>query len=111
MMMSSIGSAYRHRGGSYPFQLTSTVEFNQTLEEVQDPGHEQILAPAAPALPKDLSFQLPPGLLGDVTAAARCSDTQFAVFEVNGNKCPCAPAQSVSCCWRDGATPRAKWAI
>jgi hypothetical protein len=82
--------------GTHPFQLTSTLEFNQTLEEVQDPGHEQILAPAAPALPKDLSFQLPPGLLGNVTAAARCSDTQFAVFEVNGNKCPAESAVGVA---------------
>jgi len=82
--------------GTHPFQLTSTVLFNQTLEEVQEPGHEQILAPAAPALPKDLSFQLPPGLLGDVIAAARCSDAQFAVFEVNGNKCPAQSAVGVA---------------
>jgi hypothetical protein len=82
--------------GTHPFQLTSTVLFNQTLEEVQEPGHEQILAPAAPALPKDLSFQLPPELLGDVTAAARCSDAQFAVFEVNGNKCPAQSAVGVA---------------
>ncbi len=82
--------------GTHPFQLTSTVEFDQVLEEVQDPGHEQLLAPAAPALPKDLSFQLPPGLLGNVTAAARCSDSQFAVFEVNGNKCPAESAVGVA---------------
>ena len=82
--------------GTHPFQLTSTVEFDQVLEEVQEPGHEQILAPAAPALPKDLSFQLPPGLLGDVAAAARCSDSQFAVFEVNGNKCPAESAVGVA---------------
>jgi hypothetical protein len=81
--------------GTHPFQLTSTVEFDQTLEEVQKPGQEQILAPGAPALPKDLSFQLPPGLLGNVTAAAHCSDTQFAVFAV-GNACPPESAVGVA---------------
>jgi hypothetical protein len=81
------GGAIDVRAGSHPFQLTSTVEFNQTIEEVQEPGHEPVFAPGAPALTRDLSFNLPPGLLGNVTAAARCSDTQFAAFQV-GNKCP-----------------------
>ncbi len=82
--------------GTHPFQLTSTVEFNQTLIEAQEAGHEPELSPGAPALPKDLSFKLPPGLLGDVNATARCSDAQFGVFEANGNKCPAESAVGVA---------------
>ncbi|HTZ63367.1 MAG TPA: hypothetical protein VMB51_04630 [Solirubrobacteraceae bacterium] len=82
--------------GTHPFQLTSTVEFNQTLIEVQEPGNEPELSPGAPALPKDLTFKLPPGLLGNITAGARCSDAQFGVFEVNGNKCPPESAVGVA---------------
>ena len=75
--------------GSHPYQLTSTVYLNQTLEEVQLPGEKPVLAPAAPALSKDLSFDLPPGLLGDVNATEQCPEVDFDALEVNGrNHCP-----------------------
>ncbi len=45
----------------------STVDFNQRLEEVQEPGQKPLIEPAAPALAKNLSFSLPPGLLGNVS--------------------------------------------
>ena len=54
------------QAGSHPFQLTATFALNQTA----DP-----LAPAA--LPKDLRFSLPPGLVQDSTAVARCSELDF----------------------------------
>jgi hypothetical protein len=76
------------QAGSHPFQLTSTVDFNETIEEVQTPGEPVLLAPGAPALAKNLSFQLPPGLLGSVTAAARCSEVDFAALHGESNSCP-----------------------
>jgi hypothetical protein len=69
------------QAGSHPYQLTSTVDFNETLREIQLPGQTRKLAPGAPALSKNLTFRLPPGLLGNVTAAAQCSDADFAALE------------------------------
>ena len=67
------GGALDTQAGSHPFQLTSTVFFDQTIEEVQEPGKSAAGGPGAPAQTKDLSFQLPPGLLGNVTATEQCS--------------------------------------
>ncbi len=69
------------QAGSHPYQLTSTVLFNQTLQETQRPGQARKLAPGAPALSKSLTFRLPPGLLGSTTAAAQCSAADFAALE------------------------------
>jgi hypothetical protein len=96
MLPEEEGGTIDTSAGTHPFQLTSTVQFNQALIEVQEPGHEPELSPGAPALPKDLSFQLPPGLLGNVTTATHCSDAQFGVFEANGNKCPPESAVGVA---------------
>ena len=53
--------------------------------------------PAAAALPRDLSFKLAPGLLGNVNALAQCTDTQFAtIFEGNFNGCSAASAIGVA---------------
>jgi hypothetical protein len=54
------------QAGSHPFQLTTTLDLNQDSE-----GQPVALA-------KDLSFQLPPGLVGNPTAHPRCSDAQFS---------------------------------
>jgi hypothetical protein len=84
------------QAGSHPFQLTSTVFFDQTIEEVQDPGEEkQLLEPAAPAVTKDVSFQLPPGLLGAATATEKCSSSEFSTVQV-GNLCPAGSAVGVA---------------
>jgi hypothetical protein len=61
--------------GSHPFQLTTTVDFNQTLHYE---GAQQEVLPAAPALPRNLKFTLPAGLIGSATAVPQCSDTDFA---------------------------------
>jgi hypothetical protein len=75
-----------YRSGVHPFQLTTTVNFNQTLQ-ADGPTTEKL--PSAPALSKNLSFNLPPGLLGNATAVAQCTDTQFSVQEENNrNGCP-----------------------
>ena len=81
--------------GSHPYQLTSTLDFNQTIEEVQEPGQPPLREPAAPALAKNLSFDLPPGLLGNVTATERCSALDFSAVEI-GNSCPAGSAVGVA---------------
>jgi hypothetical protein len=91
------GGAPDTRAGSHPFQLTSTLELNQTLEEVQGPHSEKVVyAPAAPALPRDLSFQLPPGVLGNITATGRCTALQFSTQHLSDNLCPAASTIGVA---------------
>ena len=85
------------QAGSHPFQLTSTVDFNQTLEKLPvAEGQPAVkgLQPAAPALARNLSFNLPPGLLGNVTAAEQCSEVDFATL-VEGNINLCQPSSAV----------------
>lgn len=89
------GSLDTH-AGSHPFQLTSTVDLNQRLEGVQEPGQKPLIEPAAPALAKDLSFSLPPGLLGNVTASEQCSELAFSALKSEGNSCPADSAIGVA---------------
>lgn len=71
------------RAGSHPFQLSTVLNFNQTLE----PGTGT--EPTAPALVKDLHFDLPPGLIGDPQATPKCSDANFATLYVKDTDlCP-----------------------
>ena len=56
------------QAGSHPFQLTTTLVMNQAAQR------EPI------ALPKDLRFSLPPGLVGDPNAVAQCTMTNFVAL-------------------------------
>lgn len=59
------GGAVDAHAGSHPFQLTTTLGFNETLEG----------RPAAMA--KDLRFNLPPGLIGNPEPFPRCTLAEF----------------------------------
>ncbi len=84
------GGAADTQAGSHPFQLTSTLVLNQVAGSRNDRYHAYETAPVAPA--KDLSFKLPPGLIGNPTAFPQCTMTQFAVpveeLGVTANACP-----------------------
>jgi hypothetical protein len=78
--------------GTHPFQLTTTFDFNQTLAHYPTKTHQQ---PSAPALDRDLSFNLPPGLIGDANvvgnpnAVQQCSANDFGVHgTADLNACP-----------------------
>jgi hypothetical protein len=74
------------QSGSHPYQLTTTLNLNQTL--ALEPANGQ-LQPASPALFKNVGLQLPPGLLGNIKAVEQCSDLEFSTFgheAING--CP-----------------------
>ncbi len=76
------------QAGSHPFQLTSTVDFNEILTEIQGPGVEtKEFAPGAPALTRNLAFEVPPGLLGDITAAPQCPEAAFNALRGPTNAC------------------------
>ena len=61
--------------GGQPFQLTTTLVMNQTE------GRRPV------ALPKNLSFNLPPGLIGNPNAVAQCSEADFAALVDQANLC------------------------
>jgi hypothetical protein len=67
------------QAGSHPFQFTTGLSLNQNLD-----SHKP------PALPRNLSFNLPAGMIGNATAVRQCTDQQFAAIleEGTGNRCP-----------------------
>jgi hypothetical protein len=82
------GGAPDTQAGSHPFQLTATLDFNQQLAFTA-PGGNGGIFPAAAALPRNLHFLLPPGLVGDANVVPQCSETDFAaVAEEKRNLCP-----------------------
>ncbi|HEX3361798.1 MAG TPA: hypothetical protein VHS74_12460 [Solirubrobacterales bacterium] len=80
------------RAGSHPFQLTTTFNLNQNAEEERNNAFV-----GAPALPRSLHFQLPPGQLGNVTALPTCSALQFSTLLIgNTNLCPASTVLGVA---------------
>jgi hypothetical protein len=73
------GGAVDTQAGSHPFQLTTTITLNQVLEEGVGFGHSSPLSLPA-ALPKDLHFDLPPGLIGNPTPFPQCTLKQFLTY-------------------------------
>ncbi len=75
------GGEVDSQAGSHPSQLTTTLNLDQTLEL---PKEQQ----SAPALPKELNFNLPPGLIGDPLAVPACPTVDFlAIGETATNAC------------------------
>jgi hypothetical protein len=80
LTLESEGGAPETQAGSHPFQLTSTLALNQTVNATRPP---------APA--KDLRFDLPPGLIGNPTVLPQCTDLEFDTAIAGGgggNQCP-----------------------
>ena len=76
------GGSADTQAGSHPYQLTTTLDFNQTLA----PGR---IEPSAPALLKDLHFDLPAGMIGDPQATPQCSNLDFSTLLIKDtNLCP-----------------------
>ncbi len=72
------------QAGSHPFQLTTVLDLNQVF--VHDHAGP---SPGAPALPRNLQFELPPGFLGDPQAVTKCSGVEFSTLGVeDSNACP-----------------------
>jgi hypothetical protein len=81
-----VGGALDTQAGSHPFQYTTTFDLNAGLAFDPLVGKE-VSVPAA--LAKDLTFKLPPGLIGNPTAYSRCSLGQFLnVPKAGANLCP-----------------------
>jgi hypothetical protein len=61
------------QAGSHPFQQTTTIAFNTAT--TSRPKGDYVAESAA--LPKDLNFKWPPGLIGDPSAFEHCTLVQF----------------------------------
>src|SRR5205823_2995592 len=64
------GGGVARQAGSHPFQITNSLDLNLTQEEWPGLG----LVPSLPALPRDLTFHLPPGVIGNPTAVPTCHE-------------------------------------
>lgn len=74
------------QAGSHPFQLTTALTLNQTALPSKPPG-----------LVKDVSADLPPGLVGNATALPRCTEAEFSTTILgNANLCPADTAVGVA---------------
>jgi hypothetical protein len=74
------------QAGSHPFQLTTTIAFNEAFGRVPTEATE---LPINPGLVRDISTTLPPGLVGDTNYVKPCSGTDFStVSEGNFTNCP-----------------------
>ena len=69
------------QAGSHPFQLTTTLDVNR----ITTPPYEEVFVKkhltVSPELVKDLQFELPPGLIGNPSVLAQCSDRNFSAQE------------------------------
>jgi hypothetical protein len=76
------------KAGSHPFQLTTTLAFNQTFT-FNSREKSNVKLPSTPELLKNVDTTLPPGLIGNTNYGAECTDEQFdTVFTGNFNACP-----------------------
>ncbi|HTZ65546.1 MAG TPA: hypothetical protein VMB51_15690 [Solirubrobacteraceae bacterium] len=64
--------------GSHPFQLTTSLVFNQISTTFKREPAE---------LPRDMRFTLPPGLIGDPTAVEQCSEANFTALYLETDLC------------------------
>jgi hypothetical protein len=82
--------------GSHPFQLTTTLAFNQTFT-FNSREKSNVKLPSTPELLKNVDTTLPPGLIGNTNYGAECTDEQFdTVFTGNFNACPGDSAAGVA---------------
>lgn len=90
------------QAGSHPYAITSTIALNQKIGVVpaESLGGGRARSPVAVSLPKDLDFELPPGLLGNPTVLAQCTGAQFTTFNAGlttrPNLCPYQTAIGVA---------------
>jgi hypothetical protein len=86
------GGTPTSHAGSHPFQLTTTIQLNSGPLIGERP-HARV---EEPALPRNLRFPLPVGLVGNATAMERCPMTTFLEPHGLENRCPDASAIGVA---------------
>jgi hypothetical protein len=91
------GGATLAQAGAHPFQLTTTITLNQTADArpLENFSHKPSVNPVA--LPRDLHFQWPPGLIGNPNPKylAQCTDADFFRSVDSGGANLCSPQSAV----------------
>jgi hypothetical protein len=89
------GGSIDDQAGSHPFQLRTRFAFANVLED--DHYCELCGFPMPSALPREVSTNLPPGLLGNPTVVSQCTAQQFSEFGYqDANYCPADTAVGVA---------------
>ena len=70
------------QAGSHPYALTTTLGFNSTVDQYGGPSPD--------GNAKDLTVNLPPGLVGDPTAVPQCPQQELQDVATSSNGCPAA---------------------
>jgi hypothetical protein len=78
------GGDVQTQAGSHPYQLTTEFALNQTGDPLKPP-----------AMPRNLRFNLPAGLIGNATLLPQCSDLDFRHVTSGGEVNLCPPATVV----------------
>jgi hypothetical protein len=87
------GGRFDTQAGSHPFQQTTNLAFNQGTPE----GANTVYLASPPALPKDIHFRWPAGLIGNTTAIPQCTEVEFSKeLEGGGNTCPADTAIGIA---------------
>jgi hypothetical protein len=83
------------QAGVHPFQLTTTITLNQNADSKPNDENQPVVYPAG--LTKDFNVKLPAGLVGNPSAIARCTATQFEENPAEAeNGCPADSAIGVA---------------
>ena len=83
------GAAEATAAGSHPFQVTTTIVANAGPQSGPTRLNSTV---AQPALPRNLRFTLPAGLIGNATAVETCDMATFLDNEKLVNHCPAEAA-------------------
>jgi hypothetical protein len=81
LISEEVGGRVSTQAGVHPFQVTSVVSFDTSKLAVER-SHQ-----TAAGLLKDLSINIPPGLIGNPTPFAQCTDAQFNSIIAEINEC------------------------
>jgi hypothetical protein len=89
------GGASATQAAKHPFQLTTTIALNQGADARPPQNFTNKPSVNPIALPKDLYFNWPPGLIGNPRAFPQCTDAQFYKGTDSGRSNLCPPASAV----------------
>jgi hypothetical protein len=92
------GGAPATQAASHPFQQTTEITLNQTADTSPPGTYAEEIHVNPSGLPKDVHFQWPPGLIGNPSGVAKCSDLAFFASTEGGqaNLCPANSAVGVA---------------